>query len=1072
MKTIYILLLFFSFSFPLLSQFENDWDGDGSYEFSDCDDNNATVYPGAPEICDNLDNNCDGNVDEGLPLTTYYLDEDLDGFGNYFYGFYCITYDNYAVTNNDDCNDYNPAINPLATDVPNNTIDEDCSGSDETAVLDNDGDGFDNSIDCDDNNAAIHPSAVETCDGIDNNCDGNIDEGLTMTLYYPDNDGDGFGSAIGFSYCNVPTGSFVTNNTDCDDTKSTIYPGATEICDDIDNNCDGNIDEGLFRYWYFDWDEDGYGNVNDTGVWDCYAPYPYYEHVDNNLDCDDNNWLVNPNALEIPNNGIDEDCNGSDFIIDNDGDGSDSNIDCDDNNSIIYPGASEICDGIDNNCDGNIDDGLTMTTYYADVDNDGYGTSNGSDFCNNPGLGFVFDNTDCDDNNSSAYPSASEICDGIDNNCDGNIDEGLTMTTYYADVDNDGYGTSNGSDFCNNPGFGYSVNNDDCDDTNGAINPAETDIPNNSIDEDCNGSDETAILDNDSDGFDNTVDCNDNNATINPGIGEVCDGIDNNCDGNIDEGLIMTTYYADVDNDNFGTGTGADYCLNPGIGFSIDNSDCDDNNPSIYPGATEIADNGTDEDCDGSDYITIFDNDGDGYLSNIDCDDNNSSVYPGAPEICDNIDNNCDGNDDEGLIFNTYYWDIDLDGFGDPFTVAIEVSCNNPGLYFTLDYSDCDDLDSLKYPGAIEICDGKDNNCDGNIDEGLTMTTYYADLDNDNFGAGIGTEFCSNPGTGYSINNTDCNDNNSAINPLATEICDGIDNNCDGNIDEGLSLTTYFVDSDNDNFGAGIGTDFCSNPGTGYSINNTDCNNNNSAINPLATEICDGIDNNCDGNIDEGLSLTTYFVDSDNDNFGAGIGTDYCSNPGTGYSINYTDCNDNNSAINPLAAEICDGIDNNCDGNIDEGLSLTTYFVDSDNDNFGAGIGTEFCSNPGTGYSINNTDCNDNNSAINPDAGEIPNNGIDEDCDGLDLLSGFCDNSIEVLKIYPNPGNDMINFSFHEIINEASIKLVSSVGKVLQIQTIKNTNNLVIQTNDWSSGVYNIEIIIEGKTQTYSWIKR
>ncbi len=106
--------------------------------------------------------------------------------------------------------------------------------------------------------------------------------------------------------------------------------------------------------------------------------------------------------------------------------------------------------------------------------------------------------------------------------------------------------------------------------------------------------------------------------------------------------------------------------------------------------------------------------------------------------------------------------------------------------------TDCDDTHASFHPGAAEICDGLDNNCNGEIDEGV-KTTFYRDADGDGYGnAAITTQACSAP-SGYVNNNTDCNDANAAINPGATEVCDGLDNNCNGTIDEGCLPVTISI---------------------------------------------------------------------------------------------------------------------------------------------------------------------------------------------------------------------------------------------------------------------------------------
>ena len=218
--------------------------------------------------------------------------------------------------------------------------------------------------------------------------------------------------------------------------------------------------------------------------------------------------------------------------VDADGDGAVSSLDCDDNDASAYPGATEVCDDIDNNCDGVVDEGY-------DIDGDGWTTCAG----------------DCDDNDKSIRPEISETCDGIDNNCDGNIDEGLGEP-YYTDFDGDGYGDPTTKNITCQPADDEVNNSDDCDDTNSGINPDAADIC-DGIDNNCDGSlDEDApvldgYLDLDSDGFggekttgcDGTPgftlvdgDCDDKDATSNPDAEEVCDdAADNNCDGATDE---------------------------------------------------------------------------------------------------------------------------------------------------------------------------------------------------------------------------------------------------------------------------------------------------------------------------------------------------------------------------------------------------------------------------------------------------------------------------------------------------------------------------------------------------------
>ncbi len=304
---------------------------------------------------------------------------------------------------------------------------------------------------------------------------------------------------------------------------------------------------------------------------------------------------------------------------------------------------------------------------------------------------------------------------------------------------------------------------------------------------------------------------------------------------------------------------------------------------------------------------------------------------------------------------STWYIDTDGDGYG---AGTATNACAQPSGYVAANI-DCNNTNAAVNPAATEICNSIDDNCDGQIDEGLTFTNYYADTDGDGYGAGTATNACAQP-SGYVAANTDCNNSNSAVNPAATEICNSIDDDCDTQIDEGLTFTNYYADTDGDGYGAGTATNACAQP-AGYVTNSSDCNNSNAAVNPAATEICNSIDDDCDTQIDEGLTFTNYYADTDGDGFGAGTATNACAQP-TGYVINNTDCNDTNIAINPT----------------------TVWYLNADGDGYYVSTIVS-CTSPGANYNTTGGtagDCNDTNAAVHPLATETCN-GIDDDCDGM-----------------------------------------------------------------------------------------
>ncbi|MCB9743212.1 MAG: FG-GAP repeat protein [Alphaproteobacteria bacterium] len=177
-------------------------------------------------------------------------------------------------------------------------------------AVDADGDGYAVEEDCDDADPAVHPGAEEVCDGADNDCDGQVDVGaVDARTFYTDADGDGFGASASAALACEADESQVSADGDCNDARDDVYPGAAELCDEVDNNCDGLIDEDQGTLWYADFDRDGYGDDENT-VLACQTPAE--DWLERGGDCDDSTPLASPgNTEEICDDGLDNDCDGS-----------------------------------------------------------------------------------------------------------------------------------------------------------------------------------------------------------------------------------------------------------------------------------------------------------------------------------------------------------------------------------------------------------------------------------------------------------------------------------------------------------------------------------------------------------------------------------------------------------------------------------------------------------------------------------------------------------------------------------------------------------------------------------------
>lgn len=430
-----------------------------------------------------------------------------------------------------------------------------------------------------------------------------------------------------------------------------------------------------------------------------------------------------------------------------------------------------------------------------------------------------------------------------------------------------------------------------------------------------------------------------------------------------------------------------------GFGPGCDGLDCDDDQASINPGAIEIC-NATDDDCD-----TRVDNnpsdEGDDCASGFAgvCAEGRIACTGGVPEcvprvapsdeLCDGADNDCDGTvDEEPLDARFWYPDVDGDRFGD--SAAATLACTAP--VGTIDVAgDCDDTVRAVSPAATEVCDGLDNDCNGVIDGpgAIGITTFWIDADGDGFGdAALPVSGCA-LADGWADNDDDCDDTEAAINPDADELCDGVDNDCNDVLDDGSGPGAgfWYADLDGDGYGNTADVVFSCDVVPGRITRPGDCDDAAPAVNPAAAEVCDGIDNNCVGGNDEptAVGAPIWYRDADADGYGGALGSlTACTAPG-GFVATSNDCDDANASRNPGRAEVCDGLDNNCDSLVDNGVG-TTFFYDTDGDTWG-GVSVVACAQPAS-TSTRGGDCNDSLAAVNPGASEVCATAYDDDCDG------------------------------------------------------------------------------------------
>ncbi len=681
--------------------------------------------------------------------------------------------------------------------------------------MDQDGDGWDATVDCDDNDPAVNPGQAETdCDGIDNDCDPTTED-------EPDGDGDGASVCV-----------------DCDDADPLIHPGAFEACNGLDDDCDGSPGPGEV-------DADGDGFLVCDG------------------DCDDGDPAIYPGAAEACN-GLDDDCDGYPGFGELDGDVDGFRVcdgDCDDGDPAVFPGAPELCNGEDDDCDGSPD--------YDEIDGDGDG--------------FMMCDLDCDDANPAFYPGAPELCDGLDGDCDGAIPAD--------EVDGDGDGLAP-----------------------------------------CEG------------------DCNDGDPAVHPGATEICNGEDDDCDGS----------------------PGADELDGDGDGWLICEGDCDDADPAVFPGAPELC-NGEDDDCDGGLPADEADADGDGSLPcEGDCDDGDPAVYPGAPELCNGLDDDCDGVADLGSC-NALEFDggdrvtvpssagLDLTTsasfeawfrFGsDPYTWTHDRAylLDRAGSY-RLWYSPVGTGNSVEDQFFCDLWDWEGPFTDQGQWEtdrwyhiactwdGSTATVYVDGVAHDSVTVvktlpGVASDLTlgmgADPNSGFIgvIDEVRVWDVVRGEEQVREAICavDGSEVGLRGvwTFEEGAGQTTADL--------AGLAGDGWL--GVDAAVEASDPTWIEEAPDCFEHEWCDGLDNDGDGLVDEDgdlIDAPLWYLDADGDGFGddnqwmvsCAAPDDHVADPG--------DCDDGDPAVHPDAEDICNGIDDNCDGILDGHGAASLHFDGSD----------------------------------------------------------------------------------------------------------------------------------------------
>lgn len=759
--------------------------------------------------------------------------------------------------------------------------------------LDEDGDTFGDGCvagpDCDDTQADIHVGALERCDYLDNDCNGEVDDGTRA----------GMQCDAGYEGCPL-AGMFTCTPSGDETCVATFIPD--EICDGLDNDCDGSVDEGDL-----------------TGEPECATLLPG-TCAAGVVRCDSGDVvcapLREPSEFEELCNGVDDDCDG---LTDEGADGEPLARSCPDDatdvgncevgsrvcsNGLLGPCAGavfpgiETCDGADNDCNDSIDEladcscapPSTRECYTGAQNTIDVGECHGgTQSCGTETWG------PCE---GEVLPT-SELCDGLDNDCDGAFDEGLGKGAPC--VAGLGSCRAEGTVVCRMDG-GVECSADDMSPSDEVCNGADDDC--NGVIDDVMGAGVPCISSLGDCAAPGLMICNaetgELQCTGTPGSphSELCDGRDNDCDGAIDEDLGLGSICT----------VGIGVCERNGFVVCDDalEATCSATSPGL-PGP-ELCD-GLDNDCDGAvDDGLGLGNDcsgvgacGDGIYECSPLHEVVCSTLPGGSEynaaehaesymVCNNVDEDCNGiTDDYFRLGSVYALDMPCTAScsGEARDGIYECRSDHSGMQCSADSGGTD-----TEPDAT--CDNNDNDCDGTMDNGFGTGT----------GCTVGVGACEVSGVMVCNEDGDVSFCDADPGLPGTESCNDIDDNCDGATDEG-------------NPGGGgacsLGTGACLDSGTLV------CSGGSLVCDATpgtpTSEVCNGIDDDCDGSTDEadsGGPLTQDCYTGAEETEDVGLchgGTQVCDAGAFGVCV---------GEVTPVP-EICNGLDENCDGVVNDG---------------------------------------------------------------------------------------------------------------------------------------------------------